>query len=413
MNELWHLYETGLIRLNRIFHGLLAGLLCGLLCALAACSGSTQPAASSTPSPTLTAASPTLTLPPGLTPLAFVGNSNISPSPDGTMLAVATKSGATLTIYNLAGQALGHFTASSRHGVYFPSWLPDSSGLFVADLDFNSSASTAPLLIMAPDGSVKPTGLDAGLNDGDAPLVSPDNRWIADAAPAGPNGYSQVEFVPRAGGTKHVVPRTSTTDGDWLLGWRNGQIIYFSTAQYAIYAISPTGGSAQFLTGTPTVTINGVENLKLPLYSDDAGLSPDGQALSLTNLQAGNWVLAGTHLQRDPPTLTDSSIFWVGQGHDVLGPSSHGTLAFIDIFTGAVVHDTGISGADVHAVAGDWAITSADGELHAVNYEKNVDHALGGYQGYAAFALGKSRFLLHQQQAPGDTYIVDPTQLAA
>jgi hypothetical protein len=401
--------ETGLIGLNHALCGLLGGLFCCLLCILAACTTSPQSTSSPTPTPTLAAASPTVTLPPGVARLSFVGNSVVRPSPDGTLLAIVTNAATTLTVYNLAGQAQGHFNASSGHQIYLPGWLPDSSGLFVADVDFNAQTSTPPLLIMAPDGSTKPTGLDAGWNAGDAPLVSPDNQWIADAAAAGPNGQTRVEFVPRAGGTKRMGP----TNASWVLGWQSGRLIYYDGSQYAIYALDPRDGSTQFLTGTPTTTNNGVENLKLLLEPDEAGLSLDGQVLSLATGRGEHWVLAGTHMQQDPPTITNFSIFWARQGHNVLGPSSRGTLALIDVLTGAVVHDTGIAGSEAHAVAGDWAITSTDTEFHAVNYAKDVDHALGSFQGYAAFALGQSRVLLHQQQAPGNTYTVDPASLTS
>ena len=384
--------------------GLIASVLCCLLCVLAACAPVPQPTVSLTPAATRAAASPTVALLPGLQRLAFVGEGVVRPSPDGTLIAVVTDGGTALTLYSIAGQARGHFSASSGHQVYTPGWLPDSSGLFVADIDPNAQTATPPLLIMAPDGSTHPTGLDAGANTGDAPVVSPDNQWVADAASTAVCCSTQVEVAPRAGGTKHIVPRANSTDSDWLLGWQNGQIIYFDSNQAAIYAIPPTGGSAKLLMQTPN---------KVLLVPDAIGLSPDGQALSLTTSRGEHWVLAGTHLQQAPPAIAAFTYFWAGQGHTVIA-SLGGHASLIDVVTGAVVHDTRIAASDVYAVAGGWAITATGGGLHAINYATNVDRALGfASGGFEAYALGPGRFLLHHQQTPGDTYIVDAALLGS
>lgn len=384
--------------------GSIASLLCCLLCMLAACAPVPQPTASLTPAATRAAASLTVALLSGLQRLSFVGEGVVRPSPDGTLLAVLTDGGTTLTLYTIAGQARGHFSASAGHQVYMPGWLPDSSGMFVADIDYSAQTATPPLLIMAPDGSTHPTGLDAGWQDGDAPVVSPDNQWIAAAASTTVCCSTQVEVAPRAGGTPHIVPRASTTDSDWLLGWQNGQIIYFDSNQAAIYAISPTGGSAQLLMQTPN---------KVLLVPDALGLSPDGKALSLTTSRGEHWVLAGTQLQQAPPAMAEMTYVWSGQGHTVLATLG-GHASLVDVVTGAIVHDTGIAASDVYAVAGDWAITATGGGLHALNYIKNVDHALGlASGGFDAFALGPGRFLLHQQQTPGDTYILDSALLGS
>jgi hypothetical protein len=73
-----------------------------------------------------------------------------------------------------------------------------------------------------------------------------------------------------------------------------------------------------------------------------------------------------------------------------------------------------VPGNTAHAVNGNWVVTSADtGDFHVANYVTGADHDIGAWRGYDVYPLGTSRFLFHQQGAPGETFIVDPTQLTS
>jgi hypothetical protein len=244
-------------------------------------------------------------------------------------------------------------------------------------------------------------------------VVSPDNQWIADAAPACATCGTQVEVAPRSGGARRVLPPASAKDNAWVLGWQSSRLIYYDYDQNAIYAFDPQDGSRRFLTPGLPSTSNGGDTFKNPLYYD-AGPSPDGRALSVATSHGGGWVLSGSHLQQDPPAISAESIYWIGQGHATLG-SIHERIATVDVLSGTVIHDSGIAGSDVLAVAGDWAVISViDGSLHfhVINYVTGMDHPLDGFGGDAVYGLGSSRFLFQQTQDPQDIFIVDPARLA-
>jgi hypothetical protein len=336
----------------------------------------------------------------------------VQPSPDGTLFAIVSPA-ATLTVYTVGGLARGRFVVPAGHQVYSAGWLPDSTGLFVADFDSSAAASAPPLLFMTPNGATKPTGLDAAADARGTVVVSPDHQWIADAAPACGSCGSQVEVAPRGGGTRRVLPPGSVKDNAWVLGWQSGRLIYYDYDQNAIYACNPQDGTRRFLTSGLPSTSNGGDTFRNPLYYD-TGVSPDGQALSVSTSRGGGWVLSGSHLQQDPPAIAGEPIYWIGQGHATLS-SIHARIATVDVLSGTVLHDSGIAGENVLAMAGDWAVISViDGGIrfHVINYVTGVDHPLDGFGGDAVYGLGSNRFLFQQTRAPQDTYLIDPASLA-
>ncbi len=345
-------------------------LRCACASAVAACSSS-PPRAASSPTPTHSpAVTPTATLPAGVTRLSFIGNDEFYPSPDGALIAVVDSSLTSITLYDLQGTMHGVYTASSGH--VLASWLPDSSGLFVADGSVESCQ--APLLFIESTASHTPRASTVvrpsmrgewSLCLVGRPVDRQDHsvrRWRP-----GPRSFKGGTGAAYWGGAKRVLPAGS--DQARVLGWLPGRLVYYDSTQNAMSPVAPPDGAPQFITHGFPPEAQGGGLLYDQLYPD-AGPSPDGQALSLqgdgTGSGGGLWELVGTQLQRPPKPVQAGLILWVGAGHDVLG-AHDGQFEALDIITSAVERatPTSLGEFEIEALSGDWAfVLVLDGSEH-------------------------------------------------
>lgn len=314
------------------------------------------------------------------------------PSPDGSLVASMNPGASRITLYNPTGHAQATYS-----GIADAAWLSDSSGLFLWQQDPSTPAS-GPLSIMDRQGAVHATGVNAG-----DPMLSPDGTWIVATDYGDTIQHNQVVAFPRAGGQAHVLAQ-----GADALGWQTGNVIYWSSG--GVYSVAPTGGSARLLAQVP----NG-EYLRPLLYLSEVleeANSPDDQALVAVGHRGELWVIGGTQLRQPPSDASQTpGLMWTGS-HDVLGVQSQGDLTILDVLTGAVVRDTGISApSSVEAVVGSWVVgasgtTSAD--FSAVNLATKQQVDLGIFPAQMrVLPLGQGGFLLHDSPGSGATYLVD------
>jgi hypothetical protein len=202
-----------------------------------------------------------------------------------------------------------------------------------------------------------------------------------------------VEVAPLHGGAARAL--TSGT----FLGWQQGKIIY--GLQGAIYSIAPDGSGRQLLTSTP-----GGEQIVPPILGPDS--SPDGQALLVEEPHSRLAVLAGTHLQALPFAAVElEPMAWLGP-HDILCGSATG-MRIVDIITGAVVRDTGVSVSGIiEAVSGAWIASvdpTADPAIFLTNYMTRATRALGPAPVMGPMlSLGQGRFVLFGYSA---SYLIE------
>jgi hypothetical protein len=320
--------------------------------AVAACASS-SPNATSTATPFVLQPTPTPEQVTNVLPIP--ATTQLSPSPDGTLLVAVYSSTSSLTIrlYTLTGTEVGSPYALPLGGGKTWSWLPDSSGLFI-------SRSGAQLLILDRQGRVQSTGLTIS-----SPQLSQDMQWIGGTALSSDGSITGAEIAPRHGGTARLLAPSGV-----FLGWQNNRAIY-TTGGYGskLYAQSPGGGAPVFLT-----QLTGAETPELPQGEVS---SPDGQVLGLQLGKAQSMILVGNQL-RPGPAAPD----WIGQ-HDImvstLSPNNtQAEFALQDLVTGQVVHDTAVSAymTSILAISGAWMITTNNEtgqllQLTLVNYMTN------------------------------------------
>lgn len=382
---------TGFHRWRRVCRAMLIGLAClqGV-----ACVNSAHRSASATrttgPFPTRTVAPATSATSSAIATQAFDGlsippSSNLVPSPNGTLLAAMGQTQTTMGIYDLQGNVQGTYAATDGQSLNVR-WLPDSSGLLVWETSGTTNAS-GPLVVLSAQGQV----LVRGWNGWD-PAVSPDGAWVAFTHIAA-TFPGDVEVAPLHGGAARALSNGT------FLGWQQGKVIYW--LQGAIYSVAPDGSGQQLLTSTP-----GGEQIVPPLPGPDS--SPDGQALLVDEPHSRPAVLAGTHLQAMPFAAVDlEPMAWLGP-HDILcGPATG--MRIVDIITGAVVRDTGvsISGA-VEAVSGAWIASvdpTADQAIFLTNYMNKATRALGPAPIMGPIlSLGQGKFVLFGYSA---SYLIE------
>ncbi len=374
----------GFHRWRRVCRAMLIGLAC---LQGAACASSAHRSASATrtagPFPTSATASAIVTQ--AFDGLSIPPSSNLVPSPNGTMLAAIGSTQTIMGIYDLRGNVQGTYAATDGQSLNVR-WLPDSSGLLVWETSGTTSAS-GPLVVLSAQGQV----LVRGWN-GWAPAVSSDGAWVAFTQIAA-TFPGDVEVAPLHGGAARAL--SSGT----FLGWQQGKVIYW--LQGAIYSVAPDGSGPQLLISTP-----GGEQITPPNLGPDG--SPDGQALLVEEPHSRPAVLAGTHLQALPFAAVDlEPMAWLGP-HDVLsGPMTD--VRIVDIITGAVVRDTGVSvSGNIEAVSGAWIASvdpTAGQAIFLTNYMTRATRALGPAPVMGPLlSLGQGRFVLFGYSA---SYLIE------
>lgn len=364
-------------------------LVCGVVFS-AACAAPTHARSSPTPTDTPLA---TYTMAPTSTPQAGLAvlplpmtTIPLVPSPDGSLIAVIDTSQSSVTLYDTQGRAHGSY-AMPAGTQPVAAWVSDSSGLLVWATYVTTNAS-GPLVLLDRQGHVVASGLN-GAN----PAVSPDGNWIAYTHVPDNDSVGIVEVAPHNGGTARILAQNAI-----FLGWLNGRVAYFS--QGNIYTTIPGGGGAALLAAAP-----GGDELRPP--PSGPASSPDGQALVVMGSHSAPYVVSNALVGKPlPDALIFDPMSWAGS-HAVLAGSND--VLIVDIITGAVVRDTGISiPGDIRTVSGDWILwTDTANAIHVVNFQTKAAHDTGPEPVQGSFLpLGSGRFIL---QGQGQAYIIDPS----
>lgn len=132
-----------------------------------------------------------------------------------------------------ASAAAASAAAAAGAGDLMPRWAPDGRALaFVRDgrelrvLDLGADGAPARERLVATAAFDRPPFADPR-----DVAWSPDGRWLAFAAPAGPQGFTNVQVVPAAGGAARAVSAVPNASSGELSWGPDGTTLYFVTGQ--------------------------------------------------------------------------------------------------------------------------------------------------------------------------------------
>lgn len=341
---------------------------------------------------------PTATPPVVTRQVPIPPTAQLTPSPDGTLLAAVYGNAlthATIRLYNLSAALQGEQYVLPAGVDATVGWLGDSSALWI----FQSGGTFAalPLLLMDRQGHVHSIGFIMT-----TPQLSPDGRWIGGTALTSSGLAIGAEIAPRNGGPVRMLAL-----GGGFIGWQDGRAIYVTSSPSSrLYALNPDGGA-------PLLLSQVAANVRIGAYGDS---SPDDQVLILPILGAEDRLLVGNQLR--PFLLNPGLAFWAGP-HDFLTGGNPGEpdLEIEDIITGEVVSDTGASVLEMMplAISGNWMIANSSSspgptlELNLINIVTQASYDLGPKQ-VRTFVqpLGdQGRFVVNP--SVGDVYIIEST----